>query len=303
MTGAGALLVGASIAAFKIVDPERADLDDEVRAHAPVRFVRLSDGYTHYEISGPPDGRQVVLVPAFSVPYYLWDATFTALANATFRVLRYDYYGRGYSDRPPVAYQQALYVRQLTELLDAVGMKGPVDLVGASIGGSVITSLADRSPDRARSLVMVAPSFRHSFAPAFTEGIPSLWHIFTVLFDEPAWADQQLGDFAQPERFPDWPARYREQMRYRGFRHARLSDAVANADMEQVPEVERVGRHPRPVLLIFGKQDQTVPFSSSESLARILPRARVVAVESAGHLPQVEQPAVVNAAVIDFLRQ
>lgn len=243
-----------------------------------------------------------MLAAGFSVPYYVWDPTFAALADAGFRVLRYDYYGRGFSDRLDVPYSQDLYVRQLTELLDAVSIKGAVDLGGVSLGASVITSVADRYPDRVRSLIYVDPSFRHSYTPGFTAGVPVLWDFITAVLDERRWADEQLGDFYHPERFPDWPARYREQLQYRGFRRARLSEIVSNAESEQVLEVQRVGRHSRKVLLIWGKEDRTVPFKESEGLTRTIPNARLVAVESAGHLPQLEQPALVNAAMIDFLR-
>ena len=64
--------------------------------------MRLSDGFTHYELGGPPTGHLVVLAAGFSVPYYIWDPTFSALTEAGVRVLRYDYYGRGFSDRPDV---------------------------------------------------------------------------------------------------------------------------------------------------------------------------------------------------------
>src|SRR5262245_47749978 len=98
---------------YAYADPERRDLDDAARAALPGQFVKLSDGYTHYEISGPPDGRVVVLAAGFSVPYYIWDPTFSALTAGGFRVLRYDYYGRGYSDRPDIAFNDEMYVRQL----------------------------------------------------------------------------------------------------------------------------------------------------------------------------------------------
>lgn len=232
----------------------------------------------------------------------MWDPTFAALADTGLRVLRYDYYGRGYSDRPDVAYSQDLYIRQLTELLEAVSIKGPVDLAGVSLGASVITTMADRYPNRVRSLIYVDPSFRHSFPLGMTAEWPAVWNFLTALLDERGWADEQLGDFSHPERFPDWPDRYRVQLRYRGFRRARLSEFVSNADFEQVPEVQRVGRHPRPILLIWGKEDQTVRFSESEGLTKTMPKARLVAVESAGHLPQLERPDIVNQAIIEFLR-
>ena len=94
------LVLAGAAGLYAAVDPERRDIDDAVRASAGGQFVHLSAGYTHYELDGPPQGRQVVLAAGVTVPYYIWDPTFAALVKAGFRVLRYDYYGRGYSDRP-----------------------------------------------------------------------------------------------------------------------------------------------------------------------------------------------------------
>src|SRR5205823_2647140 len=143
--------------------------------------------------------------------YYIWDPTFAALVQAGFRVLRYDYYGRGYSDRPDVPYTQDLYVRQLRELLDGVGITQPIDLAGLSFGGSVVTTFADRYPDRVRSLVYIDPSFRTPGALPPLVTIPFAWNYFTAVFDERWWADAQPHDFLHPEKFPDWADRYREQ--------------------------------------------------------------------------------------------
>jgi pimeloyl-ACP methyl ester carboxylesterase len=298
-----ALLAGAPVVIFRLADPEQRNLDDEARAQASGQFARLTNGYTHYEVAGPPAGRAVVLAAGATVPCYIWDPTFAALAKAGFRVLRYDYYGRGFSDRPDVPYTQDFYVRQLTELLDAAGMHGPVDLVGLSMGASVVTSAADRKPDLVRSLIYVDPAFRIPYDAGLASTMPLVWNFMTAVFYEKDWPRQQLSDFVHPERVPDWPDRYRVQMRYRGFRRARLSEIVANAGVDQGEEVARVGAHSRPVLAIWGKQDRTVPFELSERLLHSMPRARLVAVDDAGHLPHLEQPAIVNAAMIDFLRQ
>ena len=93
---------------------ETEELNEATRASAPGSFVQLSDGCTHYELgnsllpAGAPFGDNkgkgvrapVVLVHGFSVPYFIWDPTFEFLTKSGFRVLRYDLFGRGYSDRP-----------------------------------------------------------------------------------------------------------------------------------------------------------------------------------------------------------
>jgi pimeloyl-ACP methyl ester carboxylesterase len=284
-------------------DPERLDLDQSVRSSAPGQFVRLSDGFTHYEIEGPSTGPVVVLAAGATVPYYIWDPTFAALVKAGFRVLRYDYYGRGYSDRPDVPFTQELYVRQFTELVDALHITQPFDLVGLSFGGSVITSVAARHPSRVRSLVYVDPAFRTPETLSAIESMPRVWNVLTAILDERSWADGQLNDFLHPERFPDWPAKYRVQLQYHGFRRSRLSDAVNNLASDQREELQNVGNDPRPVLVIWGRQDPNVPFELSASLLGVMPSARLVAVDDAGHLPQWEQPAIVHPALIAFLRE
>jgi pimeloyl-ACP methyl ester carboxylesterase len=57
------------------------------------------------------------------------------------------------------------------------------------------------------------------------------------------------------------------------------------------------------VLVVWGKQDPNVPFELSASLMAVVPDARLLAVDQAGHLPQWEQPDVVQPAIISFLRE
>jgi pimeloyl-ACP methyl ester carboxylesterase len=296
------LFVAVPVAVYLAVDPERRDLDDAARRTAPGQFARLSDGWTHYEFGGQADGRVVVLAAGATVPYYIWDPTFTALTAAGFHVLRYDYFGRGYSDRPDIPFTQDLYVRQFTELLEFLHVASPIDLAGLSFGGSVITTVADRYPSRIRSLIYMDPAFRSPQALSPLESMPRLWNVVTAVMDERLWAEGQLGDFLYPQRFPDWPDRYRVQLHYRGFRRARLSDLTANASYDQRDELQRVGRTRRPVLVVWGKQDPNVPFEFSESVMQQLPFARLLAVDDAGHLPQWEQPDIVQPAIVDFLR-
>jgi pimeloyl-ACP methyl ester carboxylesterase len=116
------------------------------------------------------------------------------------------------------------------------------------------------------------------------------------------WASGQLSDFLHPERFPGWADRYRVQMQYKGFRRGRMSDAEANAEYDARTVLAEVGKSERPVLVLWGRQDQTAPFDRSKDLLAALPRAKFVPVDSAGHLPHWEQPAVTHGAMLAFLR-
>ena len=302
------LLLAAALAtalvAYRLKDPERRTLDDAARREAPGHFVRLSDGITHCETAGPDTGQVVVLAAAFSVPAYLSDSLFQGLGRDGFRVIRFDYYGRGWSDRLDTTYDLDLFGRQLGGLLDSLHVTGPVDVAGLSFGAAIVTNFADEHPDRVRSLVYINPVFNtgRQLPPRERSALAWDWYM-VVRGGTEEMATGQLDDFFHPERFPDWVARYRVQQQFRGTREAwrRTRAAIAVAP-HQDAQIRRVGAHPRPVLVIWGRQDEGAPFSESGPLLARLPHATLVPVDSAGHLPHLERPDVVLPAVERFLR-
>jgi len=258
---AGSLLGGILIAlptAYLHYDSETETITDAVRLKAPGSFVRLPQGIVHYELAGPADGRTVVLVHGFSVPYYIWDPTFDALTKAGFRVLRYDLYGRGFSDRPVARYGAELYDQQLLGLLDALNLRGPVDLAGLSMGGPIVAMFASRHPERARRLIFVDPAYSAGQQPPLWVRAPHADEYVMTVWTAPGLAESQLDDFYHPEHFPDWPDKYRVQMRYKGFRRALLATMRDFDVRDEREDYARAGQGGRPVLLIWGEADQTI---------------------------------------------
>lgn len=283
-------------------NPEQMKLDASVRDAAGGQYVMLSDGITHFEISGPAGGPPVVLVHGFSVPYYIWDSTAVALTGAGYRVLRYDLFGRGFSDRPDVAYDADLVDRQLGELLDSVGMRGPVHVMGLSYGGFVTGTFTGRHPERVRSLTLVDPIAGDVGPLPWFLRLPvvggMLWQVLVV----PGMADGQLSDFVEPARWPDWVARYRVQMQYRGFGRALRSSLMEAAGVPLDSLYATVGQRSFPVQLLWGMDDQTVPIALSEQVRQAIPRIEWHPIERAGHLPIMERTDVVNPILFEFLR-
>ncbi len=294
------VLVSADIAYATWSIPERTTLDAAARAGAPGKFATLSAGVTHYELSGPDSGRLAVLVHGFSVPYYIWDSTVVALTGAGYRVLRYDLYGRGYSDRPDVAYSGALFDQQLDDLLDSLHVTTPVDLVGLSFGGFVTAHYAAGHAARLRTLTFVDPVAGSPAPPSiFRWPVLGLW-LWNVT-QLPGKAESQTGDFLHPEHYPGWADKYRPQMRYKGFGRALLSSATEASRVPMDTIYGAVAKTGVPTMLIWGKQDQTVPFPLSDVVRRAIPAIEFVPVDSAGHLPHIEQSRTVHARFLAFL--
>jgi pimeloyl-ACP methyl ester carboxylesterase len=87
--------------------------------------------------------------------------------------------------------------------------------------------------------------------------------------------------------------------RVQALRRTRAAIAVAPRQEQQIREL---GRHSRPVLVLWGRQDRVAPISENKALLAAMPRATFIPVDSAGHLPHLEPPAVVVGAVVRFLR-
>jgi pimeloyl-ACP methyl ester carboxylesterase len=113
-------------------------------------------------------------------------------------------------------------------------------------------------------------------------------------------ADNQTSDFLHPERFPGWADRYRPQMQYRGFGRAlrRSRGTLGTADFPAM--YAKIARWGIPVLLVWGKQDQTLTIAGAEHVRGAIPGTEFFAVDSAGHLPHLEQAAAFNERVFAF---
>jgi pimeloyl-ACP methyl ester carboxylesterase len=283
---------------------EHTRLDAGVRAQFDESFIDLPAGTVHYELAGPENGQLVVLVHGFSVPAYLWDPTFDALIRQGFRVLRFDLYGRGHSDRPDVEYTIAFFADQLEQLISELRIDTPFNLVGLSMGGPIVTLYTNRNPQKVKRLVLIDPVV---FAPSEDDiapmALPLIGEYLAAVYLIPQLAAGQSGDFANKEAHPDWEDRFREQMQYHGFRAAILSTVRNFPAADTLGEYRDLGRKDLPVQLFWGRQDQTIPLEHSEKLMELVPQAQLNIIENAGHIPHFEQPDVVNPILIEFFRQ
>jgi pimeloyl-ACP methyl ester carboxylesterase len=294
------VLIAAAV--YVAREKERKPLDATARAEAgePGKFVQLHDGITQYDLSGPDTGRTIVLLPGATVPFYVWDPTRDTLAANGFRVLRYNYFGRGLSDRPKLRYDLATYDRQLTELLDTLGIRGPVDVAGISMGGVIAANFADRHTERVRSLTLMDPVFSSLRDTPFPLRIPGVGE-FVMTIAAPTLAKDQLNDFLHPERYPDWPARYAVQMQYEGFRRGLLETVRGDVFKRPPNSFIALAQSRIPMLLLWGRADRTAPFSRSATVRAAFPRAEFHAIDGAAHLPPIERATLVDSVLLTFL--
>lgn len=285
-------------------DLEQKQLNDQVRGELGLNYLQLSDGSVHYDISGPEDGKVVVLVHGNAAPLFSWDNNIEALTAAGFRVIRYDLYGFGFSDRPDLNYTRELYNRQLNELLFELGVEDPVLLVGTSQGGSIAVEFTANHPEKVKKLALLSP-FINELPMKFIIGlarVPVIGdYLASVAFDR-INLNYPNQVFADTEAIPpQYTERYREQLSYEGFKRARLSNLRSDSLADFTDRYEAVAAGGIPVLLTWGTADIVIMEDSITNIINAIPAIRYHEIEGGGHLVHYENPESVNPVLVDFL--
>lgn len=278
-------------------------LNDHTRQSLPGDFIHLPSGMTHYEFQGKENSRVVILIHGFSTPFYIWDPTFKGLVDAGYKVLRYDLFGRGFSDRPNVNYDVHLYRDQLWHLLRNLSIENPVHLIGLSYGGPIAADYAIQFPELVQSLTLIDPLVSTTAFDGFKVlNIPILGEILMSLYLTPfALPRSQPGDFFEPECFPEWVSKFREQLKYKGFSHAILSTIRNLEELNLESGYRALGKSKHPVLGIWGEHDQTISRRDMKTLENLIPQMELLIIKNAGHIPHYEQPGKVNSILIKYL--
>lgn len=281
---------------YKYNNKEKKTLTEAERKKATGSFIKLSEGITHYQLEGPANGEVIILVHGFSVPYYIWDGTYEYLVNKGYKVLRYDTYGRGYSDRPNVVYNKELYNNQLLQLINQLKLQGKINLAGVSFGGQIVTDFTCQHPDIVNKVILIDPGYE-----TIKPKVPKYLALYNEAVNSNERANGQVTDFKYPKQHPEWKKLYLPQMAYKGFRNALIStfyDYPYNGRQSNTC----LNSANKPVLLIWGKDDKTVPFTFSDSVRSVL-KVDFFPVTDAAHLPFIEKPDSVNAKILSFLKQ
>ncbi|MFN8066011.1 MAG: alpha/beta fold hydrolase [Vicinamibacterales bacterium] len=170
---------------------------------------------------------------------------------------------------------------------------------GLSLGGYVAFALFRRAPERFRALVLAdtraeadAAEARASrtrlIALAGTDGIGAIADDF---------APKLLGTTTK-ETNPGLLERVRQIIT---TNQASAVQAALAAMMRREDSTALLPAITVPTLVIVGDEDQLTPPALSASMRAALPRASLVVIPKAGHLPNLEQPEAFNAALLTFL--
>ena len=179
------------------------------------------------------------------------------------------------------------------ELMDRLGL-AKVDMMGCSVGGWIANEMATKVPERIRRLALVAPVGVKTGPPDKLD-IPD---IFTL----PPQELQRIM-FHNPAEFtPDFASMSDEALLTIARNRETLALIVWEPYMHNPKLPHRLQRLNMPVLFARGASDGLVSGAYIERYAAFVKGARIVTIADAGHAPQLEQPAALAKAVLDFFK-
>jgi pimeloyl-ACP methyl ester carboxylesterase len=234
-------------------------------------------------------GSAVLLGHGYSAIGRMWDGQRAALGDR-YRIVSWDMRGHGQTESPkdPAQYSAALTVADMRALLEHCGIERAV-VGGLSLGGYVALAFYLAHPDMVRALVICdsGPGYRNAEARA-------------------AWNKRAHERAAELEaKGLDVLAGRSREMRDAMGHHASaqgLAHAARGMLVQEGSEViDGLGTIRVPTLVIVGDQDQ--PFlAPCAYMAKKIPGARLEVIPGAGHSSNLDQPAIFNRVLSDFLQ-
>ena len=248
-----------------------------------------------HRLRGPEGAPVLVLSNSLGTTQDLWERQVPALAER-FRLLTYDHPGHGASELPEDTPTVERFAHGLLGLLDELELER-VSLCGVSLGAMVGMALVLQAPERVDRLVLACTS-------AYL-GPPEQWDERAgVVRSEGmvAIADTVVGRWFTPELAQDDPetvARFRAMLAAtppEGY--ARCCQAVGAWDAR-----ERISAIVAPALVVAGADDRATPVEHAELVATRIAGARLIVLERAAHLANVERADAFTEALLEHLVQ
>ena len=141
------LFVFIAIPAFLYLALDRESIDiNEFRLNSGYQEVKLTEGITSYKDVGDKNNKVIVIVHGATFGSLAYEEYVNVFLENNYRVITYDQYGRGYSDRVHTNVSIELMEKQLKELIKYCEIEDII-LYGVSFGAAVVAKYAANNPE------------------------------------------------------------------------------------------------------------------------------------------------------------
>lgn len=280
------LIICAATAVPLVTERNRREMNDAARGAGPGQFAELPQGVTHYEWHGPVDGPVVICVHGLTTPSFVWRGVTGGLVAMGFRVLTYDLFGRGYSDRPKGAQDAAFFMRQLADLMTHQQVRGKVTLIGYSMGGAISACFAAGHPDRVRQVILLAPAgMQHGVGRAvkFVRDTPLIGDVAMLAMYPRMMRQGVAAEQDMPSSVLNIGHLQETELDFKRFVPAVLASLRGILARPLRSEHQAIRDAELPVLAIWGRDDTVIPLTALGTLAEWNREVEHEVIDGAGH--------------------
>ena len=180
---------------------------------------------------------------------------------------------------------------RLASYLTEFVQRPPYHLVGSSLGGQVVVTLAARRPDLVARLVLLCPSGFHG-----EEHLPVMDGVRRSRYDSLVQSVFYRSSFASEPLIGAIEAKFQNRRWKKGF----VRTVRGTVGHSVAPLLDLVSQ---PTLVIWGADDRVIAdVPGSIRAAGRLARGQQVLIPRCGHAPQIEKSRLVNTLITRFLR-
>ena len=251
----------------------------------------------------------IVLVHGFATPSFVWNGILEDLLSTGRRVLTYDHFGRGYSDRPKEKYNINFYVDTLEELLTLLKVSEDLHLIGYSMGGPISALFSHRNKRKIKTLNLIAPAGYipepHWAMKLFIMPIVGdyLFKAFPLIYKNISASETENSDDPKAIGKEEFENHFLHQTLYRGFIDSLLSTA-RNFNMTDSSEAfKKIGLDRINTQVIWGTHDGICPISGLEKLKLDIPEIIFKEIKDGTHDITYRQPSEVGKYLSDFINK
>ena len=257
---------------------------------------RIDVGHRSIFYRDEGEGPALVLLHGFLCDSRAWEPQLHDLSKG-FQVVAWDAAGAGASNDPPETFTIADWAEDLGRLLDALALE-EAHIVGLSWGGLVAQAFYGRYPSRVRSLVLSdtyagwmgslpADAVEKRLARCLSESELAPAELVA------RWVPMEFFTETVSDEVTSAMAAIVFDFHPRGFRL--MARSLAENDTTSLLPTIRV-----PTLLLWGEGDQRSPIEVAERFRDAIPNAGLQIIPAAGHVSNMDQPAVFTAHIRRF---
>ena len=194
------------------------------RSARPGKLIKLRLGHTHYQLDDNTGRPLLICIHGWSTSSYVWDRLRPLLRERGYRLLTYDLYGRGFSDRPAALQTPELFTQQLSELLARLNLSNErLNVLGYSMGGAIVARFVSQNIPKVDRMLLVAPAgmvVRFPVSRLVARSFPRVFdpHLLAILPKVlPQQFDKEAKGFAHLPSVARVVQRQKGELAYRGY--------------------------------------------------------------------------------------